>query len=164
MIGWWTWQNWEDTLRENIKNEIDSWSFDYNEHVPVAIKVVEQDYDLGVLRNRLVPTKIKEEEFWCHYFFAAKRIVSQLTGLQEKNKNQKDESEIGQPSPLDIQVFVGNKESQAGEADRVESQQKPGTTKTKENGKVKKYAEKPEEKEEEMHVEIDVDIEMEENS
>ena len=55
------------------------WTFDYNENAKVAMNLMKVDGRLSKMRFKLVPSKIKEIEFWSHYFYCVSLIIENYT-------------------------------------------------------------------------------------
>ena len=69
------------------------WTFDYNENAKVAMNLMQIDGRLSKMRFKLVPSKMKEVDFWSHYFYCVSLIIENYTAtagvVTEANENGK---------------------------------------------------------------------------
>ena len=88
------------SLSENnfvvVPRGFDLYEFQFNDFVPIAMKLLTLDSNLARVHAKLMP-KMNEEDFWCHYYFRIKylRLKSKIddSSLYDKKFTFSDEEE-----------------------------------------------------------------------
>merc|ERR1712136_195392 len=69
-----------------------AYQFDYEQSYPMALATLEADPTLRAMRFKLVPKRIKEEDFWRNYFYRVSLIKQSvaLSAMGEEGEKEED--------------------------------------------------------------------------
>lgn len=66
------------------------WAFDYDDNAKMAMNLMKVDSRLNKLRFKLVPSKLKEIDFWSNYFYHISLIVESYTMVKKMYNDGND--------------------------------------------------------------------------
>lgn len=86
-----------------------SYQFDYGTSYPIALATLEADPTLRDMRFKLVPKKIKEEEFWRNYFYRVS-LIKQSVALHSMSHEDEAASAAGGKGAVESEGAASGKE------------------------------------------------------
>jgi len=101
----------EENFLTEESNYMFEFEFDMEECKYQAIKLMEYDQRLGLLRNSIVPSKVSDERFWKNYFYNVELIkMKHAIKAEEEAENHEngvqDEDDILKPDENEDEVLI----------------------------------------------------------
>jgi len=102
----------EENFLTEESNYMFEFEFDMEECKYQAIKLMEYDQRLGLLRNAIVPSKVSDERFWKNYFYNVELIkMKHAIKAEEEAENHEngavqDEDDVLKPDENEDEVLI----------------------------------------------------------
>ena len=106
----------EENFLIDEENYMYEFPFVLEDYIYVAMKMYEYDARIPIIRKKLVPNKVSEEQFWKNYFYNIE-VIKLKNNMQNRIQDQKGDvipvlEEKDENHPVDFKISLEDSQSE----------------------------------------------------